>query len=124
MAKLADLACVSEQSTVVAVVILPPTVWRPKWTEWAAPTLVLSSQVNPYLEAFLTDTAAVVRRKVDFVPSHGLAHKACFAVGFAVKNAAVATVASNRNGLVKGLWGPEDAAHCTEVYSRAHCLSL
>jgi hypothetical protein len=94
------------------------------------PTLALSSQVNPCLEASLTNTAAaVVRRKYDFVPFHDLTHKAYLAVGYAVdfsvKNVAVAAVvAGNRNGLVEGPRGLEDAARCTEIYSRAHCLSL
>lgn len=110
----------------VAVAILPPRVWTPKWTKWAAPTPVALIQVNPCLEASLADAAAVGRRKGDFAPYRDLAHKAYFAVGSAVNNAAAAAAvaASNRNELVEGPRGLEDAVRCTEVYSRAHCLSL
>lgn len=98
----------------------------PKWIKWAALTPVVLIQVNLCLEVSLTDTAALGRHKGDFVPSRDLAHNACFAVGSAVDNAAAAAAvaASNRNGLVEGPRGVEDAARCTEVYSRAHCLSL
>lgn len=122
---MAGLVCEWGQSTVVAVAIPPPRVWTPKWTKWAAPTPVVLIQVNPCLQATLTDTAAVGRRKGDFAPSHDLAHKANSAVGSVVDiaAAAAAVAASNHNELGEGPRRMEDAARCTEVYSRAHCLS-